>query len=355
MKQQIFITGFPGFLATEFLRKFSKDQELVVHALIQEKFLAKAKKAAEELSQIQFHFHVGDLNENFFSVAQNLTSLPLTDVFHFAAIYDLSIAKEIAYKVNVQGTENIIQWIKTFQQKPKLHYISTCYVSGRYHGLFTENDLIKGQSFNNFYEETKYLAEVLVQKEFEQGLSGFIYRPSIVVGNSQDGKTQKYDGPYFVIRWLLKQPGFAVLPVVGAAQDHELNVVPRDYLIDGMIALVNNQNAKQRVYQLADPAPVSVAEIIDLLEAGIQKKIIRLPLPLGLAKFSIDKIPGVYSLMEIPSHAVDYFVHPTKYRSVETVRALNAHGIHCPSFSDYSKKLIDFVRANPKIPSEAMY
>ena len=38
------------------------------------------------------------------------------------------------------------------------------------------------------------------------GLPATIYRPSIVVGDSHTGETQKFDGPYFVMQWLLRQP-----------------------------------------------------------------------------------------------------------------------------------------------------
>ena len=53
----------------------------------------------------------------------------------------------------------------------RLHYVSTCYVSGRYVGIFGEEDLDKGQTFNNYYEETKYLAEVEVQARMRAGYS----------------------------------------------------------------------------------------------------------------------------------------------------------------------------------------
>jgi thioester reductase-like protein len=77
----------------------------------------------------------------------------------------------------------------------RLHYVSTCYVSGRWAGIFRETDLVKGQRFNNFYEETKYLAEVAVAAARDNGLPTTIYRPSVVGGDSTTGATQKYDGP----------------------------------------------------------------------------------------------------------------------------------------------------------------
>ena len=109
-------------------------------------------------------------------------------------------------RINVDGTRNVLDFAQEARNLRRLHYVSTCYVSGRTAGVFTEHDLEKGQSFNNYYEETKYLAEVEVQQRMRAGLPTTIYRPAIVVGDSRTGATQKYDGPYFVIRWLLRQP-----------------------------------------------------------------------------------------------------------------------------------------------------
>ena len=70
-------------------------------------------------------------------------------------------------------------------------------------------DLQVGAPFNNFYEETKHLAEVEVRQRMAAGLPATIYRPAIVVGDSHTGETQKYDGPYFIMQWMLRQPKFA--------------------------------------------------------------------------------------------------------------------------------------------------
>ena len=48
-------------------------------------------------------------------------------------------------------------------------------------------------------------ARVEVRERMRDGLPATIYRPAIVVGDSRTGVTQKYDGPYYVIRWLLRQ------------------------------------------------------------------------------------------------------------------------------------------------------
>ena len=38
----------------------------------------------------------------------------------------------------------------------------------------------------------------------------------------------------------------------------------------------------------------------------------------------------------VPSSAVDYFVHPTRYDTAETTTTLGSGGIVCPSFHSYA-------------------
>ena len=81
------------------------------------------------------------------------------EVWHLAAVYDLATPQPIAHRVNVEGTRHVLDFCTARPELRRLHYVSTCYVSGRYTGIFREDDLEKGQAFNNFYEESKHLAE----------------------------------------------------------------------------------------------------------------------------------------------------------------------------------------------------
>ncbi|CAL1548837.1 unnamed protein product, partial [Lymnaea stagnalis] len=35
-----------------------------------------------------------------------------TDVFHLAAVYDLAVEKDLAFRVNVEGTRNVNELVK---------------------------------------------------------------------------------------------------------------------------------------------------------------------------------------------------------------------------------------------------
>ena len=130
----------------------------------------------------------------------------MQEVWHLAAVYDLAVPEEIARRVNVQGTANVIEFARSRKEFTRLQYVSTCYVSGDYDGEFPEDEIDLGQGFLNHYESTKFEAEVLVRRAIRAGLPATIYRPGIVVGDSVTGETQKYDGPYFYATYIQRHP-----------------------------------------------------------------------------------------------------------------------------------------------------
>lgn len=351
----IFFTGFPGFLGSELLPRVVLRTGHDAVCLVQAKFRGLAEERAEQLVKVhpalanRIHLVEGDLTQALDSIAVD----DVREIYHLAAVYDLSVSRDLGMRVNVTGTERVLDLAERAPRLERLHYVSTCYVSGRHPGLFTEDDLEKGQSFNNYYEETKHLAEVAVRKRMDR-LPVTVYRPSVVVGDSRTGATQKFDGPYFVIQWLMRQPRLAVLPVVGRPSRYRFNVVPRDFMIRALTHLSGLKTNVGKTYALADPRPLTVDEIIDAIAEATQRTVLRIPMTRGLAKGALNHVPGVYRLMRIPAAAVDYFVHPTAYDTRNATADLAPAGIVAPEFRDYASRLVEFVRAHPEIGSAAM-
>ena len=99
-----------------------------------------------------------------------------------------------------------------------------------------------------------------------------------MVGDSATGATQKFDGPYFAIRFVLKQPGpFSIMPLVGDPSATRFNVVPRDFVVNAIAALSARTDNVGVCYQLADPAPLTVVELIDTMEQETGKKLVKIP------------------------------------------------------------------------------
>jgi len=344
----IFFTGFPGFLGSEMLRRILGRSDDVAICLVQPKFRPLAEERARAIGFAnRIRFVEGDITQ---PIACDVSDV--REVWHFAAVYDLGVKRDVGMRVNVDGTRNVLDLGSRAPRLERVHYVSTCYVSGRHPGRFTEDDLEKGQTFNNFYEETKYLAEIEVRNGIAAGLPATIYRPSVVVGDSASGATQKYDGPYFVIQWLLRQPRLAILPVVGRPSRYTFNMVPRDFVMNAMEHLSARRDAIGKTYALADPEPLTVDATIRAIASATGRTIIRVPLTLGIAKAAIDYVPGVYRLMRIPSGAVNYFVHPTQYDTTNATKDLGA--IRAPRVRDYLPNLVEFVSRHPEVGATAM-
>jgi thioester reductase-like protein len=353
------MTGFPGFLGRALLPGILRRTGSDALCLVQSKYAGLAAQRVEELAVAdaslkgRIQLIEGDITQP--GLGLNRDGLQgVTEAWHLAAIYDLAVERQLAVRVNVEGTRYVLDTLERCPNLQRLHYFSTCYVSGRYAGPFGEDDLEVGAPFNNYYEETKHYAEAEIRRHMAAGLPATIYRPSIVVGDSHTGETQKYDGPYFIMQWLLRQPKVAVLPIAGDPTMTRVNVVPRDFIVDAVGHLSGLATSEGRTYQLADPQPLTVQQMIETLAQATDRKLIAVPLPRKVAKGALAHLPGVYQLLRIPPEAVDYFAHPTHYRTDHTQADLAGSGIAAPPFRSYVERLVEFRKHHPEIGSAAM-
>src|SRR5262249_40502408 len=145
---------------------------------------------------------------------------------------------EAAWRVNVDGTRNVLELARDCKQLKRLHYLSSCYVSGDRLGVIAEDELDLGQALRNAYEETTFRGEMLVA-EAGADLPVTIYRPSSIVGDSRTGEIERFDGPFYLGLYWLQSPWAAglALPGDGVAP---LNVVPLDFALDALWQLAQD-------------------------------------------------------------------------------------------------------------------
>ncbi len=359
----LLMTGFPGFLGSALLPKLlARRPRSHAVCLVQPHHMKDAERRLAELEEAFPHvvgrieLITGDITASDLGIdpAEHERLAGVQEVWHLAAVYDLTVPESIASAVNIEGTANVLRFCESRKKLKRLQYVSTCYVSGRYDGAFTEDELDVGQEFCNYYESTKYAAEMLVREAMEAGLPATIYRPGIVVGDSTTGETQKYDGPYFLAAFMRRQPSVAVIPAVGDADRVRISLVPRDFVVEAMDELSIQERSLGRTYALTDPNPPTVRELVDAFANELGKKIIWVPLPLGPVRGLVDNLPGMEKLLGLPAEGLDYFASHTTYPTTNTVADLEGTGLSCPPFASYVDVLMDFMTKHPEIDSAAM-
>ena len=353
-RESIFMTGFPGFIAGRLLVRLVKP-ETQYFLFVQRQFIEKAMREVEAIAEAanipleSFVIVEGDITFPQLGISDadlETIQYETTDVFHLAAAYDLGVSKNVAFNVNLEGTKNVNDLVCSIKNLRRYNYVSTCYIAGKWEGHFFETDLQHKAGFRNFYEETKYLAEIEVES-LKSHLPVTIYRPSVVVGDSRTGETAKYDGVYYLINYLRKAPSLLRFVNVG---NHivRLNLVPVDFVVEAIAALAYDKNAVGKTIALADPEPLTTAELFDVLAKDLTGRKSEFGPPKRLAEWFLytNFSPRITGL---PHHSVPYFFFEQTYDSSTGCEMLAPHGIKCPQFADYVEHLLDFVEENPRL------
>jgi thioester reductase-like protein/predicted lipid carrier protein YhbT len=206
----------------------------------------------------------GDLCDDSLAGRLAARSIRLSRIVHCAGVLEFGQEHaELNHRVNGQGTANLLR-LAEMLEVPFCHF-STAYVAGKRQGRVFEDEIDLGQEFNNPYESSKCQAERLVQQWSERtGLAAFVFRPSIVVGDSRQGRIVNFDGLYSIMR-LLDSVGSVVgtgeLRVLGNPGATK-NFVPVDYVAETAWHIITA--GSPGTYHLTNPHPMPLAKLRDI-------------------------------------------------------------------------------------------
>jgi nucleoside-diphosphate-sugar epimerase len=345
-----FFTGFPGFICNQLIREVLKSNNLngTVYVLVLPDMVEKANREISAiiseygLESSSFKIIVGDITKPLLSITseeQGILQRNITHVYHLAAIYDLAVPRDVAQKVNVNGTENVNEWVKRLPNIERYIYFSTAYVVGNREGILYETELIAPEGFKNHYEETKYEAEVLVQM-LKNEVPTTIIRPGIVKGHSHTGETIKFDGPYFIMNFLDRLKFLPLIPRLGKGEAF-VNLVPIDYIIQATTYLSHLDSAAGKTYHLTDPHPYRASEIYEIMMKELLNKQPKGMIPLTLGKWFLS-IKPMRKYLGVEKEALDYFTWKGHFDCTQAVTDLKDSGITCPDFKDGIKPMAAF-------------
>ena len=353
-RESIFVTGFPGFIASRLVERLAST-ETQFFLLVQPHFVERAMDEIESVSEVtdtpleNYVIVEGDITQPRLGIEPDdfeTIRFETTDIFHLAAAYDLAVAKDVAFSVNLEGTKNVNEFARTVTDLKRYNYISTCYVAGKREGTILETELEHDAGFRNYYEETKYLAEMEVER-LKKELAITIHRPSVVVGDSKTGETAKYDGIYYLIKYLMKAPSVLRLLNVGN-EKVRLNLVPVDFVVEAIVALSRDAKAVGKTVAIADTSPLTTEELFDVIAEDLTGRKSEFHPPVKLANWFLNT-PISPPITGLPHSGVPYFFLSQLYDNSVANELLNKHGIVCPRFPDYVGHLLDFVEENPTL------
>jgi nucleoside-diphosphate-sugar epimerase len=338
------VTGYPGFIGKRLVEHLAQEGTGRIFALVQPRLLEEAKTAAGRVKGTPLEVLAGDVTDLHLGLSGEeveRVASGVTRIFHLAALNQLTVSREAAWRTNVDGTRNVLELARECRRLERLVHFSTCHVAGAREGVIAEDELDKGQEFRNAWEETKFHAEKAVARVSES-LPVTIVRPSTVVGDSRTGEIDRFEGPYALGMLLVASPLVVPLPLPGNGIA-PLNVVPVDFVVRAAVHLASDPRAKGRTFHLVDPSPMSVARVYELIAERANRRIPKLTFPARAAE-AVLRLPLLERVTRPQRAALGYINQLAWFTSANTLELLEGTGIRCPRLSTYLDTLIAYVR-----------
>jgi long-chain acyl-CoA synthetase len=250
-------------------------------------------------------------------------------VLHCAASISFDLPLEEARRINVEGTREVIglaREAKALGRLERFLHVSTAYVAGAYPGTFGERQLVAGQEFRNTYEQTKNEAEQIVAEADD--LAPAVVRPSIVMGESDSGWTPAFN----VLYWPLRAFSRGLFDTVPALAHGRVDVVPVDYVADGIVYLLDH--SETGVFNLV--AGHEAPTVDELLDLGTEA--------FGRPRPELVE-PGEPTSLADGEVYVPYFDMQVVFDDTRAREVLEPAGIRAPRIADCFGNLIEYAEA----------
>ncbi len=352
------LTGGTGFLGRNLLERLLARPDAEVFALVRAGSRGRLQALAERLGGGErVHAVVGDLSRDGLGLttAARRPLRGVDHVVHLAALYDMRAGDERNHEVNVLGTQRVVE-LSASLGAGHLHHVSSVAVAGEHRGRFSEQMFAEKQVLPSAYHETKYEAERLVREQ--RAVPWRVYRPAVVVGDSRTGEMDKVDGPYYLFPMLAglgDVPGARRVPMVGPDLG-STNLVPVDYVVDALDALMHDDGLDGRTFHLVHPHPQKLLEVYNALAgaAGAPKVVLAAPrrvyAPVANGLGLLGRLPGVTAARDlalarlgVPPEVLPHLTFPSEFTSQATRRELHRLGVASPpELSTYVQRLWDY-------------
>jgi len=358
-----FVTGATGFIGRHLVGELLEQREGTVHVLVRASSLPRMQSLVERWGDRVVPV-VGDLGEPALGVDPAWVEEHRGQVqhfFHLAAIYDMTADDATNQRLNVDGTRHAVE-LGDALDVGCFHQVSSVAAAGDFRGRFDESMFDEGQRLPSPYHRTKFESEKIVREESASPWR--VYRPAIVVGDSQTGAMDKVDGPYyfFPLMKAMRDRLPSWLPLVGVDLG-DTNVVPVDYVAKAMDHLAHAPGLDGQAFHLVNPEPQPVVELVNTFCAAAGAPRFATPVdrgvthagPLALVPRALR--PATYvgmlarqplvqavldpatSRLGVPAEVLAHVGFSAVFDSRRTEKALAGSGLGVPDLESYARTL----------------
>jgi len=285
-----------------------------------------------------------------------------THVIHCAGTVRMNLSIEDARRSAVgsaQETVNFARRLAAAGRLRKFEYVSTVGVAGKRPGALPEIWMDEPRAFHNTYEQAKAEAEEIVRSAIaREGLPVTVHRPSMVIGDSRDGRIIHFQIFYFICEFLSGRKTLGLYPDFGEVR---LDVIPVDWVAEAIVASSLDPETAGEIFHLCSGP--ELAPRLEDLKATVRTAFkahglsvppgIRLPRRgfAALARLAARLAPVSQrkALATLPIY-LDYLADRQGFDNAKYTAWLARRGMSSPRPEDYLPGMLDYY-LNKRYPS----
>lgn len=260
-------------------------------------------------------------------------------MIHLAGLYNFSAPAVDCYLNNLGATKTALNLAKQLDIPLFMNASTVAAAINCNKKTVSPYEINFDQAFPDPYSETKATAEFLIRNWEDQPFDRVNLRLGVLVGDTQEGKVDRLDGPYkapVAMKTLKSLYGLLPVQLWPGQGDRTLPIVPVD---SAALAIVNIlkwslQQSKigYRSFNLTPEQGLKVADFYARVSKYIglppHKNVLTGNLPDALVKRSAQWLAG------FPASDLHYILNFPKYDSKDTVDVI---GNWCPEFASYER------------------
>jgi NAD(P)-dependent dehydrogenase (short-subunit alcohol dehydrogenase family) len=354
-----FVTGASGFIGKRLVKKLLARKGAKVYFLMRAASADKADalRTYWGVSKERAIMVPGDLTTpklGLDKAALKALAGKIDHFFHLAAIYDLGADAESQIAVNNEGTRHAVQ-VANEIKAGCFHHVSSIAAAGMYEGVFREDMFEEAEGLDHPYFATKHESEKIARSTCK--VPWRVYRPGLVVGDSQTGEMDKIDGPYYFFKLIQKMRKLLPpwMPTIGI-EGGRINIVPVDFVVNAMEHIAHLKGLDKKCFHLVDPEPKRVGDVLNTFARAAHAPQMALRINAALFYFIPGSVrKGMMALtpvrrvrnavmkdLGLPDDVLQFVNYPTRFDCRDTLTALKGTGISCPPLDDYAWRVWDY-------------
>ncbi len=276
-----------------------------------------------------------------------------THIIHCAGTVRMNLGLEDARRSAVGSAEQILglaRRIADTGQLAKVDFVSTLGVAGKRNGILPEAWLKEMPTFHNTYEQAKAEAESMIHSAMETDrLPVTVHRPSMVIGDSRNGRVIHFQIFYFLCEFLSGRKTLGLYPDFGGAQ---LDVISCDSVAEAIVEASRDLTTAGRIFHVcsgAGRAP-TLERVKTIVRGAFSRHGLRVPSAMNLPLRWYCRLAQAAAWLAPPSQRralatlpvyLDYLADRQAFGNEECSAWLARRGIAIPNPEDYLPKVLD--------------